>query len=199
MQFGQKKILFFSMASVIVVLLLFPLDIAIWKFFLIPQYDEPLSWFTNWGLFVFYILFGILLIYALVKKDLKIKAVCGAYIKAQLLFSFALVRVMKIGFGRARPEHGPGFTFFSLDADYNSFPSGHSADAFAAGVCLYFLLKHSNYSVFRFVPLLYAALMALSRIMVSAHFPSDAVAGMAIGTVGAWVFLSKIPLDESDS
>ena len=98
---------------------------------------------------------------------------------------------MKIFFGRARPKYGGEFTFFSLDSHFNSFPSGHSADAFVSGVFLYYLLKYSKYSKYRFLPLAYALLIAFSRVVVSAHYLSDAVAGMAIGILGAYFFLSR--------
>jgi membrane-associated phospholipid phosphatase len=98
---------------------------------------------------------------------------------------------MKIVFGRARPEYGAEFTFFSLDAHYNSFPSGHSADAFVSGVFLFYLMKRSKYNAYRLLPLAYALLMAVSRVIVSAHYPSDIVAGMAIGILGACFVLSS--------
>ncbi|MCJ7776334.1 MAG: phosphatase PAP2 family protein, partial [Desulfobulbaceae bacterium] len=77
------------------------------------------------------------------------------------------------------------------DSHFNSFPSGHSADAFVSGVFLYYLLKYSKYSKYRFLPLAYALLIAFSRVIVSAHYLSDAVAGMAIGILGAYFFLSR--------
>jgi membrane-associated phospholipid phosphatase len=115
-----------------------------------------------------------------------------AYIKAQLIVSFAVVRILKILLGRARPGHGADFTFFSLDSDYNAFPSGHSADAFVSGVFLYYLLKQSKYADWRFLPLIYAFCIGVSRVLVSAHYPSDVAGGMAIGIMGAWVFISRL-------
>jgi membrane-associated phospholipid phosphatase len=117
---------------------------------------------------------------------------CLAYVKAQLIFSFVLVRILKIILGRARPGHGSEFTFFSLAFRYNSFPSGHSVDAFVSGVFLFYLLKNSKYSACRFLPLIYAFLIALSRVFISSHYPSDVAAGMAIGILGAWFFISRL-------
>ena len=118
--------------------------------------------------------------------------VAVAYLLTQLIFSFAVVRILKIVFGRARPGHGAEFTFFSTHFDYNSFPSGHSADAFVSGVFLYYLLKNSKYASGRFWPLIYAFAIALSRVFISSHYPSDVAAGMAIGIMGAWFFITRL-------
>jgi len=94
--------------------------------------------------------------------------------------------------GRARPGHNPEFAFFSFSFRHNSFPSGHSADAFVCGVFLFYLLKHSKFSACRFLPLIYAFLIAISRVFISSHYPSDVLAGMAIGILGAWFFISRL-------
>ena len=60
-----------------------------------------------------------------------------------------------------------------------SFPSGHSATAFAMAVALGFLMPRLR------PPLVVLAVaIALSRIVVQAHFASDIVAGGALG-IGA--------------
>ena len=183
-------ILFISLT----VIILFFFDIQLWIFVqdLIPHgSDHILEVLSKRGLYLFYFFFIGLILYSLHRKDPKLKNLSWAYIRAQLIFSFAVVRGMKILFGRARPGHGAEFTFFSFDSRYNSFPSGHSADAFVSGVFLFYLLKDSKYSKYRFVPIVYASLMAVLRIIVSAHYPSDVIAGTAIGILGACFFLSK--------
>jgi len=154
--------------------------------------NRTLLFISKRGLYVFYLIFAGLLVYALVQKREGLKNLCIAYVKAELIFGFAVVRALKIVFGRARPSVGRAFTFFSLDDQYNSFPSGHSADAFIAGIFLCYLLRDSKY---RFVPLLYALLMAFLRILVTEHHPSDVTAGAAIGIWGAGLLLFQ---DRSD-
>lgn len=148
---------------------------------------------SRWGLFLFYAVFAGLLVYSLFLKNRKLKDLCLGYIVAQAIFSIAVVRCMKIVFGRARPEYGTEFTFFSFDFEYNSFPSGHAADAFVSGLFLFHILRNSQYSKFSFLPLAYASLIALLRVTDSAHHPSDIVAGMAIGILGAYLILSRHP------
>lgn len=86
--------------------------------------------------------------------------------------------------GRVRPSVRGPFAFepFSWRPDYASLPSGHSVTAFSVLVALGFLLP-------RLRPLLwiYAVTIALSRVVVSAHFPSDVIAGAAFGALGALV------------
>ena len=190
----KKNLILSILTASLAVFVLFAFDETVWvfsknlipsDFFLIPKA------LSKRGLYLLYFIFAGLLIYSFFKKDNKLKGICWAYIKTQLIFSFGVVRCMKIVFGRARPKYGGEFTFFSLDSHYNSFPSGHSADAFVSGVFLYYLLKYSKYSRLRFLPLAYAFLIAFSRVMVSAHYPSDTVAGMVIGILGAYYILTK--------
>ncbi len=144
------------------------------------------------GLYFFYAVFGLMLVFSLLKKNRKTLLFLWAYIKSEIIIAFAFVRLLKILLGRARPGIGSGFAFFSLDSKYNSFPSGHSADAFVCGIFLFYLLSNSTYSRYRFLPLILASLVALSRIVVNAHHPSDVVGGVAIGVLGALFFLSPL-------
>ncbi len=110
-----------------------------------------------------------------------------------------VVRLLKFVLGRGRPGYGPGFTFFETSFKYNAFPSGHSADAFVSGVFLFYLLNQSKYAGYRFLPLIYAFLIAISRVFVSSHYPSDVAAGMAIGILGAWFSISRCQHHNSGS
>ena len=195
---GAKwKYAIFILLALVSISILFPFDESIWlaaRDLVEPDYYAFAKLVTKWGLYLFYAIFAGLWVYAFIRKNRKFIHFGLAYLKAQLVFSLVVVRILKIFFGRVRPGHGYGFTFFGLDGNYNAFPSGHSADAFVSGVFLYYLLKQTPYARFRFLPLMYAALIAISRVFVSAHFPSDVVAGMLIGVMGAWFFISRSQL-----
>jgi undecaprenyl-diphosphatase len=150
--------------------------------------NRTLLFFSKRGLYLLYVVFAGLMAYALIKKETALKNLCIAYVKAEVVFGFLVVRIAKIVLGRERPTLGSDFTFFSLDDQFNAFPSGHSADAFISGVFLFYLLRHSSY---RFVPLFYAVLMALLRVLVTEHHPSDVTAGAAIGIWGAILLLFR--------
>jgi len=195
-QNNAKKFLWvFLLVSLPAIAVFFFFDVRIWQAardLLDQKAYSVTDVITTKGLYLFYAAFIALFAYALIRKNKKLMGFLAAYIKAQLIFSFVLVRILKILLGRARPGHGAEFTFLSLDFRYNSFPSGHSADAFVSGIFLYYLLKSSKYSSFRFLPLIYAFLIAISRVFISSHYPSDVAAGMVIGIFGAWFFISRL-------
>lgn len=183
--------IFFALTSIAI---LFFFDTPIWQAardLVEPDYLDIPELFTHWGLYLFYFIFAVILVYAFIKKDRNLINISLAYLKAQLVFSLIAVRLLKVFLGRARPGYGSEFTFFETSFKYNAFPSGHSADAFVSGVFLFFLLKQTRYAGSRFLPLIYAFLIAISRVFVSSHYPSDVAAGMTIGILGAWFFIPK--------
>ena len=189
---NKNLVISIAVASVAVIGL-FAVDVQVWAFIRNQISLDVISiskLVSKRGLYLFYGIFAGLIGYSFFKKNSRLKTICLDYLKTQLIFSFGVARCMKIVFGRARPDYGAEFTFFSLDAHYNSFPSGHSADAFVSGVFLFYLLKNSRHKAYRFLPLAYAFVMAVLRIIVSAHYPSDVIAGMAIGILGAYFILS---------
>lgn len=96
-------------------------------------------------------------------------------------------QVLKNLFCRARPlteQSGEFFVEFPClgkGAGFISFPSGHSVTAFA----LAFVLARSYP---RYAVPLYglAVLVALSRVYLAKHFPSDVVAGAVVGILSGW-------------
>jgi len=94
------------------------------------------------------------------------------------------VTLVKRVIGRARPLRGDGsdFTFapFALRADFTSLPSGHSTTAFAAAVALGALFPRARIWFWA-----YACIIALSRVVITTHYPSDVIAGAVIGGFGA--------------
>jgi undecaprenyl-diphosphatase len=71
-----------------------------------------------------------------------------------------------------------------------SMPSGHAATSFAAAVILTYLWPRSAPFFF-----LLATAIAVSRVYVGVHYPSDVLAGAALGVaVGlAWVAALRLP------
>ena len=192
----KKSILIFIPIGLLPFAILLFFDTRLWltaRGLIPPDFYFIAKLITNWGLYVFYAIFAAIFVSSFIEKNQKLTGLCLAYLKAQLIVSFAVVRILKIVLGRARPGHGADFTFFSLNSRYNAFPSGHAADAFISGVFLYYLLRQSKYTNYRFLPLIYAFLIAVSRVFVSAHYPSDVAAGMFIGILGAWFFVSRLP------
>jgi undecaprenyl-diphosphatase len=95
------------------------------------------------------------------------------------------VTIIKRLIGRARPLVGGSldpflYSPFVWRADYASLPSGHATTAFAALVAFGTLWPRS-----RTLWLVYALLIAVSRVVVTAHYPSDVLAGALVGIAGA--------------
>ena len=59
-------------------------------------------------------------------------------------------------------------------------PSGHATTAFAALVAIGAIFPQA-----RALMWIYAVLIALSRVVITAHHPSDVIAGAIVGAVGA--------------
>lgn len=66
--------------------------------------------------------------------------------------------------------------------DSYSFPSSHAVNNFAAAMFFTFFYRHLKWILFSV-----ASLMALSRIFVGVHYPSDVVGGALIGLVIGYV------------
>jgi undecaprenyl-diphosphatase len=93
--------------------------------------------------------------------------------------------IIKRMIGRARPMVtgiADPFVFspFIWRSDYASLPSGHATTAFAVVVAIGSLWPRA-----RTVVWIYAIAIAISRIVLTAHYASDVLAGAVVGIVGA--------------
>jgi undecaprenyl-diphosphatase len=90
--------------------------------------------------------------------------------------------ILKHQIGRRRPSDLGPFAYepFSWEHQFSSFPSGHATTAFSVLVAFGALFP-------RLRPLLwtYAILIAISRVVISTHYPSDVMAGALVGGFGA--------------
>jgi membrane-associated phospholipid phosphatase len=104
-----------------------------------------------------------------------------------VLVPILLGEVIKWIVGRGRPFVGGkanafNFEHFAGTEAYASFPSAHSITGFALAFAVAAVWPRAR------VPMaVYAILIALSRLVLLAHHPSDVVGGALIGVVGAMV------------
>lgn len=89
---------------------------------------------------------------------------------------------IKQGVERERPSNlswaNPQETFF-----YNSFSSGHTSTSFGVATVLWWLSRGTPYAWVGRVGWVWAALVGFSRIYRGVHWPTDVVAGAAVGVV----------------
>jgi membrane-associated phospholipid phosphatase len=110
--------------------------------------------------------------------------------RLQFLFFAVLVpviagEVIKWIAGRGRPFVGGkanafNFAPFNGTEAYASFPSSHAVVAFALAFAVSALWPWARVTM-----IVYAFLIAVSRLVLLAHHPSDVVAGALIGVIGA--------------
>jgi undecaprenyl-diphosphatase len=111
-------------------------------------------------------------------------------LRMEFLFFAVLVPVLagemaKWGVGRGRPFVGGeanafNFVHFAGTEAYASFPSGHAVASFALAFAV-----TAVWPRLREIVIVYALLIAASRLVLLAHHPSDVVAGTLIGVLGA--------------
>ncbi len=90
----------------------------------------------------------------------------------------SLYWLVKNSLRRPRPQEAvPGFRSLITASDQFSFPSGHSSGAFLLA-CILLLV----YGAAAAPMLLWAAAVALSRILLGVHFPGDTLAGALMGS-----------------
>jgi undecaprenyl-diphosphatase len=93
--------------------------------------------------------------------------------------------VLKPLFNRPRPyQVDSTITVIDAKPDTQAFPSGHAAMAVAGALAGSRLIP---YSAWFWWPL--AAIIAISRVYIGVHWPSDVIAGAIVGLAASWFVL----------
>lgn len=92
--------------------------------------------------------------------------------------SAGVTEILKLVFKRKRPENRDQDIVVLQNL---SFPSGHSAYAFATSIALMTIPSMS------ILPVLVATLVAFSRVYLGQHYLSDVLAGATIGTLVSYI------------
>lgn len=126
---------------------------------------------------IFWIALGIvLLIYKKTRRTGLIMLLCllGAFVVNDL--------ILKPLIARPRPfDTVPGLVSLVYEDSF-SFPSGHTSSSFACALPLALLLGRKK-GILAYV---LATLIALSRLYVGIHYPTDVIGGVVIGTLVSW-------------
>ncbi len=117
---------------------------------------------------------AVILMFAFKKTRKASVATGGATVLSYLTCNLLLKNL----FGRARPfTLIEGLTVLTKLPTDASFPSGHSSLCFACATAVFILLPKK----FGIPALVYAVAIALTRLYVGVHFPSDVFCGMLTG------------------
>ncbi len=94
-------------------------------------------------------------------------------------------QILKPLFGRLRPRLVPegGFPFQgpTLESGHSSFPSGHATVSFAVAAVL-----AGHFPKYRWIFYGAATFVAVSRVFIRAHFPTDVLAGACLGILAGY-------------
>ncbi|MEI6210816.1 MAG: phosphatase PAP2 family protein [bacterium] len=156
---------------------------------------DGISWVGSNGCYP--IAAGLLLIWSWrIRPDRWLWRACLWLLTAEAVTA-VLVRVLKIGIGRWRPNRplAGQFDFFDwselLDSKRHSFPSGHTADAAVVATVIWLTFP-------RLRPLCVAwvVLMGTSRVCALQHFVGDVAAGAVLGILCALAVGRKLDVTE---
>ncbi len=112
-----------------------------------------------------------------------------------LFVSSIAAHMLKAAFERPRPSHATADTVLTflqnpslvdLTGRYNSFPSGHATVSFALASVI-----ARRFPAWKWLAYYLASLIALSRVYLGSHNPSDVFAGAIVGLVAGYLVTDK--------
>lgn len=171
------------MAAVLFVLMLLSFFIDKYVLSLMASMQNPvlgyiMNWITSAGSVFVVMIFMTTLFMWEEKKREYIPVLWFSFIAAALI-----TIILKFAFHLDRPFGAEHFLFLNI-LSY-SFPSLHTAVAFAAVAVL-----DREYPMLKWFWVLFACLIAFSRLYIQAHYLSDVIAGALVGfAIGHWCMI----------
>ncbi|MEI8395658.1 MAG: phosphatase PAP2 family protein [Rhodospirillaceae bacterium] len=122
------------------------------------------------------------------------KRLAGAllFVCLAVLLSGLVTDIIKILIGRGRPVLLDrigfyGFAPLNRHSEYQSFPSGHATTGAALAAALSFLMPRLPVMA---PAVLFAVVIAASRVVVNAHYLGDVIGGVVVGVATVWLMRS---------
>lgn len=124
--------------------------------------------------------FAVLIISLLIFMERRFQPNVGLYLLISMVTTQLITQTVKVLINRARPNtQGRSNNFSNIPLKNYSFPSGHTTAAFSMATTL------SSVAPFLLILYIPASIVAVSRIYLGVHYPSDVLAGMIIGTAAS--------------
>jgi len=183
--------------GVAIIVLMYAIDA--WEIAQMPKRGTPSLWWvrilTDFGKdeYVLAVLAALLIAIAIASpalRGIQRSLLLGLGTRLQFIFcavafSNLVTEVLKYCIGRGRPFVGGEanafhFSHFAGNPAYYSFPSGHATTAFALAFAVGVVWPRARVAM-----VVYALIIAATRLVLLAHHPSDVVAGAMVGIVGA--------------
>lgn len=196
-RWARRSLVLAALAAAVIAVLMVALDAT--EIGWMPPRGTPSLWpvriITDFGksTYVLWTLGGLLALVVLAAARLNAwprTVLLSLACRVQFLFLAVLVPVLvgdvlKGIIGRGRPFVGGdanafNFSLWSWNEAYSSLPSGHATTAFALAFAVSALWPRATAWMFG-----YAIAIAVSRLVLLAHHPSDIVAGALTGIIGA--------------
>jgi len=151
-------------------------------------FEDPLTSYVRSSQFLFVGLVAILFLLAGRNRYLGARAAVAALGSCGL--ALAVGQVVAGAVDRPRPylAHPGALHLYVSRSTDPSFPSDHATAAFAIAVAIF--LRNRRWGI---AALIMASVLAAGRIFVGAHYPSDVIAGAALGSAAA-LFLRLTPI-----
>ena len=194
---ARHVLLLSAVIGVAIIALMYALDA--WEIGQMPKRGTPSLWWmrilTDFGKdeYVLSALAVLLVVVAVISpalRGIQRSLLLGLGTRLQFLFLAVAVpaligELIKWSVGRGRPfvsgdANVFNFSHFAGTPAYSSFPSGHAICAFALAFAV-----SSVWPKARGVMIVYAVVIAATRLVLLAHHPSDVVAGALVGVIGA--------------
>ena len=191
--------IFFVSTFIFLILMNEKADLHLWlTSFHTPKGDVFFKYYTEVGGSIPFIIAGLALFY-----NYRV----AVFLLVSQLAVGLVSRIMKEAWNESRPivyfkENFPDMSLHQVDGvkihSFHSFPSGHSASAFALFMALSLLTKNKSLQFLYFV---LALLVGFSRIYLSQHFALDVLVGSIIGVVVSIIckyYFDKTPTKWAD-
>ena len=153
--------------------------------------DNFLAWATENATFIsFALLFLLVIAYFFNKKQIYLYAALNAAVINGI--TALITGAIKISIERPRPyEVNDLIQTPLINSGGFSFPSGHTTEVFALLFTVWFLLRNKFWTA---VFLIWALLIAYSRMAFGVHYPVDILGGIIVSGITAYIWMKYEPL-----